>query len=242
MLIPRYGHYLCIFGLNLNRIQVLLSDQPDFACDNLRASGTFNFNYTFEQYFTLAVPFESVQESPESRSCSTFDYGGATFDLFDAANAYFAEHYAVCSSELGCEPDVLNVTSVACEPKAYNYNDDDGTYTTTTRWDTVCDRSYMQDFDTQTFMVGKLVGAFVFGAMSDSIGRFKTYFISLILQAVCGILVAVSPYFWLYSLSRFLVGATCSGVYLCAYVLALEFIGQVSKVDLTRTIYVNIRF
>ena len=68
----------------------------------------------------------------------------------------------------------MNKTTIECSPKAFNYDDEDGTVTTTTRWNNVCDRSYMQDFDTQTFMIGKLVGAFVFGAMSDSIGRFKT--------------------------------------------------------------------
>ena len=33
-------------------------------------------------------------------------------------------------------------------------------------------------------MIGKMVGAFWFGAMSDAIGRFRTYFISLILQLI----------------------------------------------------------
>ena len=88
---------------------------------------------------------------------------------------------------------------------------------------------------TQTFMIGKLLGAFVFGAMSDSIGRFKTYFISLILQTIFGIMVAISPNFWLYSLSRLLVGASCSGVYLCAYILALEFVGQVWLAELEKS-------
>ena len=39
-------------------------------------------------------------------------------------------------------------------------------------------------------------------------------------------MVAVSPNFYLYTISRLLVGAACSGVFLCAYILALEFIGQ----------------
>ena len=39
------------------------------------------------------------------------------------------------------------------------------------------------EFDTQSFMIGKLLGAFIFGGISDAIGRFKTYFMALILQA-----------------------------------------------------------
>ena len=73
--------------------------------------------------------------------------------------------------------------------------------------------------DTQSFMIGKMVGAFWFGAMSDAIGRFRTYFISLILQLIFGIMIAIAPNMWIYTIARFLVGCACSGVYLCAYVL-----------------------
>ena len=209
--------------------QVLLSNEPNFACSNLESK--LNFNYTFDEYFALSVPFESKEGTAQRRSCQTFDYGGLTFNSFDDAQAFYNRKYQSCSAESGCSNDVFQNLTVDCVPQEFNYNDTDGTYTATTRWDTVCDRSFMQDFDTQTFMIGKLLGAFVFGAMSDSIGRFKTYFISLVLQAVFGIMVAVSPNFWLYSISRLLVGAACSGVYLCAYILALEFIGQVISVS-----------
>ena len=65
--------------------QVLLSDQPDFACDNLHDN--FNFNYTFEQYYNLSVPFENVADTATSRSCRTFDYGSQIFDSYADAEA-----------------------------------------------------------------------------------------------------------------------------------------------------------
>ena len=73
-------------------IQVLLSDQPDFACDNLHDN--FNFNYTFEQYYNLSVPFENVAETATSRSCRTFDYGSQIFDSYADAEAR-GQHLAV---------------------------------------------------------------------------------------------------------------------------------------------------
>ena len=55
-------------------------------------------------------------------------------------------------------------------------------------------------------MLGKLAGAFIFGAMSDAMGRFKTYFISIVLQLGTGILIAVAPNVLIYSIARFTEG------------------------------------
>ena len=55
-------------------------------------------------------------------------------------------------------------------------------------------------------MLGKLAGAFIFGAMSDAMGRFKTYFISLVLQLATGILIAIAPNVLVYSIARFAEG------------------------------------
>ena len=45
------------------------------------------------------------------------------------------------------------------------------------------------------------------------------------LQLLFGIIIAVAPNIIIYSISRLAIGAACSGIYLCAYVLALEFVG-----------------
>ena len=47
--------------------------------------------------------------------------------------------------------------------------------------------------------------------MSDAIGRFKTYFISMVLQLICGVVIAVAPHIAIYSVARLAIGATCSG-------------------------------
>ena len=56
-------------------------------------------------------------------------------------------------------------------------------------------------------------------------GRFKTYFFAMFLQLVFGIIIAIAPNVWIYFIARTMIGATCSGVFLCAYILSLEFIG-----------------
>lgn len=69
------------------------------------------------------------------------------------------------------------------------------------------------------FMVGVMIGSIVFGELSDRYGRKLIFFISLIIQVVFGVLSAISPEFWTFSIARAIVGATTSGVFLVAYVI-----------------------
>jgi len=62
--------------------------------------------------------------------------------------------------------------------------------------------------------------------MSDKLGRKPTFFASLVLQVIFGVLAAVSPEYFSYTISRMIVGATTSGVFLVAYVIALEMVGS----------------
>ena len=96
----------------------------------------------------------------------------------------FPEKLIVDSKQyLDANGNSTNVIKCPDQPN-FRYDYSDVTSTATIRWDTVCDQAYQQTFDTQSFMIGKLVGAFIFGGISDAIGRFKTYFMALILQGL----------------------------------------------------------
>lgn len=92
-------------------------------------------------------------------------------------------------------------------------------------WDIVCDRSYWKATSDSLFMVGVLLGSMVFGHLSDAIGRKPVFFASLVIQLVFGVLAAIAPDFFTYTISRMVVGATTSGVFLVAYVIAMEMVG-----------------
>ena len=68
-------------------------------------------------------------------------------------------------------------------------------------------------------MVGVMLGSMIFGGLSDKFGRRPIFFLSLVIQLVGGILVAVAPEYISYIIFRLIVGSTTSGVFLVAYVI-----------------------
>uniref|UniRef100_A0A1A9VYD9 Major facilitator superfamily (MFS) profile domain-containing protein n=1 Tax=Glossina austeni TaxID=7395 RepID=A0A1A9VYD9_GLOAU len=94
-----------------------------------------------------------------------------------------------------------------------------------TEWNMVCGRSFMAAASDALFMSGVLVGSIVFGQLSDKYGRKPIFFTSLVIQMTFGILAGIAPEYFTYTASRFVVGATTSGVFLVAYVIAMEMVG-----------------
>ncbi|XP_028981769.1 organic cation transporter protein isoform X2 [Diachasma alloeum] len=97
--------------------------------------------------------------------------------------------------------------------------------TTTTEWNLVCDKAWLRAMGDSLFMVGVMLGSMIFGGLSDKFGRRPIFFLSLVIQLVGGILVAVAPEYISYVIFRLIVGSTTSGVFLVSYVIALEMVG-----------------
>uniref|UniRef100_A0A069DW20 Putative synaptic vesicle transporter svop n=1 Tax=Panstrongylus megistus TaxID=65343 RepID=A0A069DW20_9HEMI len=97
--------------------------------------------------------------------------------------------------------------------------------TISVEWDLVCDRAWLRAISDSLLMLGVMLGSIIFGALSDRLGRRPIFFISLVLQVIFGVLVGISPDVYTYMLTRMVVGATTSGVFLVAYVIAMELVG-----------------
>ncbi|KAK7791369.1 hypothetical protein R5R35_007908 [Gryllus longicercus] len=94
-----------------------------------------------------------------------------------------------------------------------------------TEWNMVCDDAWLRATADSLFMVGVLLGSIIFGDLSDRFGRRPIFFISLVLQVIGGLGAAVMPEKVGFMLARMLIGATTSGVFLVAYVIAMEMVG-----------------
>ena len=76
----------------------------------------------------------------------------------------------------------------------------------TIQWDLVCDRAELVPLSQSILMVGTIVGALIFGHISDRIGRRPVLMISLFSQACLGFVMALSPNYWFFLVVRFFSG------------------------------------
>ncbi|XP_010267833.1 PREDICTED: organic cation/carnitine transporter 4 [Nelumbo nucifera] len=101
---------------------------------------------------------------------------------------------------------------------------------TVSEWGLICGKKYMVGLAQSTFFAGCMVGAGIFGHLSDSfLGRKGSLMVVCIMNAVFGCLTALSPAYWVYVVLRFLTGFSTGGVGLCAFVLATEPIGPTKR-------------
>lgn len=163
-------------------------------------------------------------------------------------NATFADWAAIGQRELAYPVDALTQKLSTCRyllnnftvanvtagagPSAVEQSCNEWVYdltkyksSTVMEWDMVCDKSWLTATSDSLFMVGVLLGSMIFGHLSDAIGRKPVFFASLCIQVVFGVCAAIAPNFYTYTISRMVVGATTSGVFLVAYVIAMEMVG-----------------
>ncbi|XP_060072913.1 organic cation transporter protein-like [Ylistrum balloti] len=97
--------------------------------------------------------------------------------------------------------------------------------TFTSEHDIVCEDKFKTSHAQTIFFGGVFVGAIGFGSLSDIIGRKKTLYISLLLLLGTTLGVAWAPDFVTFCVLRFLVGASCAGMFMTAFVISMEMVG-----------------
>ncbi|XP_054811401.1 organic cation/carnitine transporter 4 [Prosopis cineraria] len=101
---------------------------------------------------------------------------------------------------------------------------------TVAEWGLFCGEKYKVGVVQAIFFGGCMIGAGIFGHLSDSfLGRKGSLTVVCLLNTIFGCLTAVSPNYWIYVLLRLLTGFSTGGVGLCAFVLANEPVGPTKR-------------
>ncbi|KAM3390121.1 hypothetical protein ACQJBY_011976 [Aegilops geniculata] len=97
---------------------------------------------------------------------------------------------------------------------------------TVAEWGLVCGERYKVGLVQAVFFAGCMIGAGVFGHLSDSfLGRKGSLQVVCFLNALFGLLTALAPSYRVYVVLRLLTGFSTGSIGLCAFVLATEPIG-----------------
>ncbi|KAK4491979.1 hypothetical protein RD792_002764 [Penstemon davidsonii] len=127
----------------------------------------------------------------------------------------------------GCSAEAKSVCGL--EPGSWEWIGGTGS-STVAEFGLICGEKYKVGLVQALFFGGCLIGAGVFGHLSDSkLGRKGSLVVVCILNAIFGCLTSISPNYWIYALLRFLTGFSTGGVGLCAFVLATEPVGPIKR-------------
>ncbi|KAM1057349.1 organic cation/carnitine transporter 4-like [Malus sylvestris] len=131
------------------------------------------------------------------------------------------------ASGSGCDARARTVCGL--EPGSWEWIGGLGS-STVAEWGLVCEEKYKVGLAQALFFGGCMIGAGIFGHLSDSfLGRKGSLTVVCIVNTIFGCLTAFSPNYWTYVLFRLLTGFSTGGVGLCAFVLATEPVGPTKR-------------
>lgn len=171
--------------------------------------------YQKKIYFLLSLPtiicaFHKLAgvfllEVPDHRCRLAHELSNATFPLsddvlrssipFDTERNEFSKCTHFDLSSTTSESDTIK-----CDE--FIWNSRPNALSATQSFKLVCDKSTLRASADSLMMFGVLIGSYVFGDLSDKFGRKPIFMLSLLIQAVFGLLTSIAPEFITYSICR----------------------------------------
>ncbi len=93
------------------------------------------------------------------------------------------------------------------------------------QWDLVCSKSSLPNLSQSAFFVGSLLGAWIWGRVTDRIGRRKVFFISAGCVAATGFGYSLAFNYYVFVIFRVLNSVSVAGLIMSSFVLSVEIVG-----------------
>ncbi|XP_077095524.1 solute carrier family 22 member 7b.1 isoform X2 [Siphateles boraxobius] len=173
---------------------------PSHHCDisSLDADGILG-NLSREERLTVSIP---AQEDGTPDSCHMFLY--PQFHLL--MNSSSSTELPVVECQNGWEYDNSTFKSALA-----------------TEFELVCDRKGLNKATATIFFVGVMVGAAIFGWLSDRYGRKRMLMMSYLISISFGVASAFSQSFIMFAIMRFFTGMGLTGISIISIVLCVEW-------------------
>lgn len=155
---------------------------------------------------------EQIKNISSASPCKKYDYDYDHFAKigFDEALKIRNLHPLPTSSE-------CSVRSFARDKQGTSFVED---------WDLVCDRMADRSNTQMMFSLGKLLGAAIFGIVSDKFGRKFAYSIGIIMLIISGPCSAIVPWYWSFLLLRLINGLSHAAILYPSFTLLTEVAGH----------------
>ncbi|KAM4817260.1 solute carrier family 22 member 7 isoform 3-T3 [Urocitellus parryii] len=114
-------------------------------------------------------------------------------------------------------------STVPCS-QGWEYDHSEFSSTIATEWDLVCERKGLNRVASTLFFIGVLMGAVVFGYLSDRFGRRRLLLVAYVSTLVLGLTSAASVNYVMFAITRTLTGSTLAGFTIIVLPLELEWL------------------
>ncbi|KAL1771730.1 solute carrier family 22 member 7 [Sigmodon hispidus] len=114
-------------------------------------------------------------------------------------------------------------STVPCS-QGWEYDHSEFSSTIATEWDLVCEQRGLNKVTSTCFFIGVLLGAVVYGYLSDRFGRRRLLLVAYVSSLVLGLASAVSINYIMFVITRCLTGLSLSGFTIIVLPLELEWL------------------
>ncbi|GFQ77250.1 organic cation transporter-like protein, partial [Trichonephila clavata] len=145
------------------------------------------------------------------------------------------QHYSNSSAVVfdnRCEVPQEANSSILVPCTEWEYDTSSTSDTIVSEWDLVCSREWLVSLAKSIYMVGFLLSVFIFGQISDLIGRFPTIIICYCITCVSMFLALLSNSYSMFIILRFLQAFGRTGLMNVGYVLVMEIVGPKHQTEI----------